>query len=452
MGTTIDISSKLLKSPGNKNLGNRIKLKWLKHAFLFFLITAALLSHHWWGYLDPLAILTRISTVLIYPLGAMFTEKTLMSLLKFSPTSPLIDPVYTLFKTNIVPEKAPLTVGVFGVMLLAGFIWGTEKISRRFWCRHICPAGALLGLLSQFRFYERYVSESCTVCNRCQVECKMNAIPEGDVKETDKTECIECFNCGSECPPKVSAISYKWNWKPYRSEVDLSRRKFITATVGGVAAVGLLQINLPLKKEKAAIIRPPGAIPESDFLDKCIRCLECVRICQSNGACLQPAGISDSLENIWTPVANMREGYCEYGCNLCGQVCPTDAILPLPLQVKKKLPMGVAYFDKNLCIPYARHEDCLVCEEHCPIPDKAIKFHIQNTELPDGSIRKVKYPYVERELCIGCGICENKCPLPTQPGVFVISEKEQRWENTPTLEQIQEKLSPSASGGDYYGD
>jgi ferredoxin len=88
--------------------------------------------------------------------------------------------------------------------------------------------------------------------------------------------------------------------------------------------------------------------------------------------------------------------------------------------------MGLAYFDKNLCIPFAEHRDCIVCEEHCPTPDKAIKFEIKEVTLPDGTVRKVKYPYVIRDLCIGCGICEMKCPLPDAPAIFVTTENEMR--------------------------
>ena len=88
--------------------------------------------------------------------------------------------------------------------------------------------------------------------------------------------------------------------------------------------------------------------------------------------------------------------------------------------------MGLAYFDKNLCIPYAQHKDCLVCEEHCPTPEKAIKFDIKEVLLADGQIKSIKYPYVDRVLCIGCGICENKCPLPGAAGVIVTTENQQR--------------------------
>ena len=136
--------------------------------------------------------------------------------------------------------------------------------------------------------------------------------------------------------------------------------------------------------------------------------------------------IYNNLLELWAPTAVMREGYCEYNCNLCCLVCPTEAILPLTLEQKQKTPMGLAYFDKNICIPYAENRDCIVCEEHCPTPDKAIKFELKEVTLPDGSIREVKYPYVIRDLCIGCGICETKCPLPDAPGIFVTTENQKR--------------------------
>ncbi len=133
------------------------------------------------------------------------------------------------------------------------------------------------------------------------------------------------------------------------------------------------------------------------------------------------------MEELWLPVAVMREGYCEYNCNLCSQVCPTDAIMPLTLEEKQHTPIGLAHFDKNLCIPYARNSDCIVCEEHCPTPDKAIKFDVREVVTREGEKKMVKYPYVIKELCIGCGICETRCPLPGQAGIYVTTANEHRY-------------------------
>lgn len=431
LGTSLDISNRILKSPSNKSSGKWAKLRWLKFGILFLSIILAIFSIHLWGIFDPLAIFTRMTAILFYPALTFLTEGLLALLTKITFAQPVTYAVYDFFKNHLMPESQAFYQGTAGIIGLIVIIFGLERLSRRFWCRNICPAGALFGFFSQFRFYERLVSESCPLCNRCQVECKMNAIPGGKVAETNKVECIECFNCGEKCPPKAKSITFRFRWKPYRSKIDFSRRQFISTSVSGIVTFGLFSVGLKGKQSSAKNIRPPGSLPEDEFLDRCIRCLECVRICSSNGRCLHPTGFDQNILKLWTPLAVMREGYCEYNCNLCGQVCPTDAILPLPLSVKQQTPMGLAYFDKNLCIPFVRNEDCLVCEEHCPTSDKAIKFDIKMATLSDGSSRLVKYPYVVRELCIGCGICEYKCPLPGMPGVFVIRENEKRLSSLP---------------------
>jgi len=172
--------------------------------------------------------------------------------------------------------------------------------------------------------------------------------------------------------------------------------------------------------EKA--IRPPGAVEEAKFLDLCLRCQQCVGICSTTGGCLQPAAGEAGLEGLWTPVGDMRTGYCEFNCNLCGQVCPSGAIKLLEIQAKQQYVMGLAFFDVSRCIPYYKGENCLVCQEHCPTADKAIKFN-DVVVLKSGVEKRVKLPYVEEKLCIGCGICEYKCPIAGQAGIFVTKSK-----------------------------
>ncbi len=426
LGTTIDAASKVVKSPSNRIYAQWEKLRYLKFAILLGCVILALFSVHVWGYLDPLSIFNRALTVVVYPLGTIAVEQTLLSVTKvhFLETPAFF--VYDLFKSSVMPEMQSHPQQLFWIALFFGGILGAEKLSRRFWCRNICPAGAWLGFLAQFRLFERIVGEACPVCNKCQTECKMNAIPSGDVKHTSKVECIDCFNCGAVCPPKVNAITYRWRWKPYHTPVDFNRRQLMRTTAGSAVALGLLSIGLTNRDTRDRRIRPPGALPEDQFTDKCIRCMECARICKSNGGCLQPDQIQSSILDLWLPVAVMREGYCEYNCNLCSQVCPTGAIVPLALDQKQHTPIGLAHFDRNHCIPYAQNSDCIVCEEHCPTPDKAIKFEVKEVIARDGSRKMVKYPFVIRELCIGCGICETKCPLPGQAGVFVTTENQRR--------------------------
>jgi len=426
LGTTLDAAGHILKAPDNRGPDRWRRLRPVKFAVLIGALLLALFAINIWGFLDPISLLNRVFTAVIYPIGTLAVEGVLLGLSNL----PIIgDPAYTVydwFKILLMPEDQAFVQQGMGVAVFFGIIVGLEKVTKRFWCRYICPAGAWLGLLAQFRLFERVVGDNCTDCSICSQGCKMDAISDENARTTNKVECIECFACAENCPPKWNAITYQWTQRPQHSAIDYSRRHFLQTGLGSFAALGLMRIGLHNTNNTATLIRPPGSLPEPEFLEKCIHCLECVRICQSYGRALQPDGIRNSLLELWAPVSVMRMGYCEYNCNLCGQVCPTEAILPLTLALKQKTPMGLAHFDKDLCIPYAKLEDCLVCEELCPTPDKAIKFESKTTLLPDGTSKQVKYPYVVEKLCIGCGICETKCPIPGRAAIFVTIEGQMR--------------------------
>jgi formate hydrogenlyase subunit 6/NADH:ubiquinone oxidoreductase subunit I len=121
---------------------------------------------------------------------------------------------------------------------------------------------------------------------------------------------------------------------------------------------------------------------------------------------LQPVILESGLDGVWTPEMDNITGYCEYSCNACGKVCPTQAIKALSMEEKIRQKIGNAVIVKEKCVPWKDGIECLVCEEHCPVPDKAIKFV---KEIINGA--EVDVPVVDFHLCIGCGICENKCPV-----------------------------------------
>jgi NAD-dependent dihydropyrimidine dehydrogenase PreA subunit len=98
----------------------------------------------------------------------------------------------------------------------------------------------------------------------------------------------------------------------------------------------------------------------------------------------------------------------------------------LTLEEKHTAVIGRAYFDRNRCLPYAAGIPCIVCEEHCPTPDKAIKFREAEVINSSGELVSLLQPYVVEELCIGCGICENRCPINGQAAVLVTAEGESR--------------------------
>ena len=177
-------------------------------------------------------------------------------------------------------------------------------------------------------------------------------------------------------------------------------------------------------QEQQRLLRPPGADKESEFLKKCVRCGECIKVCLRSA--LYPDMLKSGLYGMFTPVFIPRLGYCEYNCNLCGQVCPTGAIPNLPLVEKKKSVIGLAVIDKDICLPYAKKINCIVCEEHCPVPGKAIKYKLMEERDYSGKMVALKKPYIKDDLCIGCGICENKCPLEGKSAIEVFAKIKKR--------------------------
>ncbi|UCF88214.1 MAG: 4Fe-4S binding protein [bacterium] len=330
-----------------------------------------------------------------------------------------------VFSDHLLSFKLPmfrytaLFLGLFLVIVLL------EMGERRFWCRNLCPLGALLGLVSARNPLGLSVDRpGCTACGKCPTTCRMGAI-EGEARQSiRKRDCILCYDCVGACDDRFighrvpsGSLDHPGPFLP------LTRRAFL-----GTVGTGLF---LPLAVGRTArpdtlpatLIRPPGAAAEDRFLALCLRCGECMRVCLTNG--LQPTLFEAGVEGMWTPRLISRIGYCEYSCTLCGQVCPTGAIAHLDTVTKRRVTIGTAVIDKNRCIPFVKPEQCIVCEEHCPTPRKAIVFDDVMVSTPEGTA-VVKQPRVIENLCIGCGICETKCPLESDSAIIIVRDGEDR--------------------------
>ena len=146
-----------------------------------------------------------------------------------------------------------------------------------------------------------------------------------------------------------------------------------------------------------------------------------MKVCPTSG--LQPALWQAGPEGLWTPVLVPRTGYCDYSCHSCGQVCPTGAIPPLTLDEKRVAVIGVAAVDRDRCLPWAQATPCIICEEMCPVPEKAIELEEAQVADAVGQPLVVQRPHVVAERCIGCGICEFKCPVDGAAAIRVMRPK-----------------------------
>jgi len=297
----------------------------------------------------------------------------------------------------------------------------------RFWCRYLCPAGALLALLARWNLVKVKVNEErCTQCKICTLHCQTQATPFPN-KDWQPAECVYCYSCASQCPTKAITFPILASQADTKS-IDFPRRKWIFSTVLGLSIVPLFRLSASAKRPSAKLIRPPGALPEPQFLAACVKCGECMKVCPTNA--LQPASTQAGPEGLWTPVLVPKIGYCEYYCSLCTQVCPTGAIKELKIKEKTKVKIGSAWINKNRCIPYALGRSCTVCEEKCPTSPKAIKMMETEMPMPDGTVEYQGVPMVDLDLCIGCGICETQCPVSDDPAIYCTSLGESRSQKT----------------------
>jgi len=402
-GVGAGLNSGRKAQPGHLTLGWRR----IKYLLLVALLVAALFRFDWIGIFDPLSLLFRSLTLAVYPAAAYSGERLFDLLFAGAPGALVdhLDDVYGALKRTLLPQRVlsyELLVFTgtifFGILIL-------EAFERRFWCKNLCPLGALLGLLASWRRIKRLPAKICTDCGDCRTLCKMGSFGAGEGWQ-DVRECILCFRCQALCVE--NRVRHRLGLSSASAHrLDLGRRRLILTGVGVAVSVPLLKVDGRVLE--ADVIRPPGALPEAEFLARCVRCGACMKVCVTNG--LQPLFLERGLAGLWSPALLCRQGYCEFRCTLCGQACPTGAIQPLALEEKKKAVIGKAVLDPSRCVPYARGINCLVCEEHCPTAPKAIVLRPREKVGADGRVQVVKEPLVISERCIGCGICENKCPV-----------------------------------------
>ena len=326
-------------------------------------------------------------------------------------------------KNHMLPFRPAVfqLAGASATML--AIIFALEFVARRFWCRYLCPTGTLFGLLSRRSLLKRVPVKVCKVCGDCAATCRMNALdPIGGLSPQFCTLCMDCVDL---CPKSIATFRFTRKTSTSRPRpVDLSRRGVLAGMATGFAIPGAaLASRMGVKSSvPSSLLRPPGAADEKTFLNLCIRCGECMKVCPTT--VLQPTVFEAGLEGVFSPRLAVRfifeQTYCEYCCTLCGQVCPTGAIPRLSEEAKHAKPIGKAYFDHNLCLPWAKDTPCVRCEEMCPVPDKAIRILDEVKVIgKDGLEVVIRRPYVDRDLCVGCGICETNCPIEGVAGIRV---------------------------------
>lgn len=412
LGTVLDWTP--ARKPRSKEQDLAPRWRQVKHFLLALILGAALLGNLSFIWLDPITLLYRAIATAIWPalLALLWQVELLLYNIPF--LRGLVDAIEGT-RGALLPLAQPVYgAGILVAMLFVGVL-ALNAIRPRFWCRYLCPLGALLGLVSKVAWLRRVVGETCVDCGRCARACPTGTIDPARAFASDPAECTMCLDCVPACARLGQHFRSHWRpalWQPY----DPTRRQLLASAGAALAVVGLATIEPTARRPHPRLIRPPGA-QEPGFRSQCIRCGLCLKACPTAG--LQPSLVEAGWSGLWTPVLVPRLGHCDYACNACGEVCPTGAIPRLGLAEKRRAVMGHAYIDRDRCIPWADGRTCLVCEEMCPLPEKAIRLEETTVTAADGATMVVRLPHVLRDRCIGCGICENRCPLAGEAAIRV---------------------------------
>lgn len=421
LGTLLEWCS----SPGATRRARRLPqgFRRIKYLLLAAILAMAALGSLTLMVLDPISLLTRTATTTLIPGFTYAVTEIERLLLRWPALEPAVSRVDRMLRGTVLPVVQPRFAQAMALFVVFAVVVGLGLLAGRFWCRFLCPLGALLGLFAKAAVLRPVVGSSCDRCGRCAAACGLGAIelPGGQpmtAAEVVSSECTMCLDCLVACP-KPGAMRFGRTptpgpWAAY----DPGRRAFVGAAAAGVGATVLLASGVRAAQPSPRLLRPPGSQDEDRFLSLCLRCTECMKVCPTSG--LQPALLEGGLQALWTPVLVPRLGYCDYGCNACGQTCPSGAIPELSLAEKRAQVLGIAVIDRDRCLPWAQDTPCIVCQEMCPVPQKAIELDEgRYVPAPGGGENWVTRPKVVVERCIGCGICETKCPVAGTAAIVV---------------------------------
>lgn len=348
------------------------------------------------------------------------------------------------------PVYAPVSLGVALVTL--GTVGWMSARHGRLYCNTLCPVGTLLGLISKFSLVKiRIDKEACRSCGRCEPLCKAGCI-DVKTKTVDTDRCVSCFNCLCVCPDQ--AMVYQYDFQPsfqinnqsgqkirHRKESVRSRRNFVLALAAGSfglaaarghAAPEMLPVQArptTIPEKKTSPLSPPGSVSIARYNAICTACHLCVSACPSR--VLVPSVFSFGLSGMMQPQMDFDAGHCNYDCTVCSNICPSGAILPLTVEKKRLIQVGVAKFIKENCVVYTDKTNCGACSEHCPT--KAVHM----VPYLNAAGRKLVIPEVDANICVGCGGCEHACPTKPFRAIYVDGNIEHKTARKPKEKKME---------------
>jgi ferredoxin len=371
------------------------------------------------GLLDPYGAYGRMVTHLLRPV--YLAGNNLLALIFTSFNN------FTFYKVSLyIVSVSSLVISLITLLGIGYMAWR----GGRSYCNTVCPVGTLLGFLSRYSLFKVRIDETkCNACGLCAMKCKASCI-DAKNKRIDYSRCVTCFNCLGSChrdameykltsplrrkKAEETSEARKTNNQVPTDNLDASKRRFLTVLLAiSLSAKELVAKSwsgklLPKRAFKRQTpIAPPGVPSIDHLLQKCISCHLCVSKCPSR--VIKPALLEYGLGGMMQPRLYFDRGFCNYDCTVCGDVCPTDAILPLTKEEKNHTQAGQVQLILENCIVYNDETSCGACSEHCPTQAVRMVPYKEALTIPE----------INPKICVGCGGCEYVCPAIPYKAIYV---------------------------------
>ncbi|MDR3182952.1 MAG: 4Fe-4S binding protein [Planctomycetaceae bacterium] len=341
-------------------------------------------------------------------------------------------------------KAVPFWGSAFGVAVFFLFLAGILSfLYGRRYCNIICPVGTLLGLLSRFSFFRIRIKSGCLSCGLCEKTCKGECI-DSKAKTVDASRCVTCFNCLGVCKKNSIAFTTSISGVPPISSAKTDVPAPLTAVIRpvqtsalplrrtffqwSIVSLGLSAIfnsaqraaantdaaGLPTGTSRIGFKRtqpvlPPGAVNRRRYHRTCTACHLCVAKCPAN--VLVPATTELGLAGFLQPVMKFDNGFCNFDCTICAEVCPAHALRIESKAAKHQLQTGRVIFLKENCVVHTQGTNCGACAEHCPTSAVTMRQYGDDVSLT--------IPETDADLCVGCGACERICPVKPFKAIYV---------------------------------
>ncbi len=254
----------------NKTHGYQRAKYYLMYAFLLASVAGSAIG----GMMDPICVAVRSIGLGVIPAAQYLTSRGLGAAQNV-PSRPLqgaADHTQDFLAQAVWQNKQFYFHQTWLIVFLLVAILFMNRFVPRFWCRVLCPLGAFLGVFARFALFGMEKDHAkCTDCNLCLVNCQGADSPQGGVKWR-QDECHMCMNCEASCPEDVIKFRFLPNRKSAIVKPDTDRRTLLATVAAGAAAIPAMRIADSLDVNyHSKVIRPPGAVEERAFLERCIR-------------------------------------------------------------------------------------------------------------------------------------------------------------------------------------